>query len=82
MCTLNGLNTFHDTFHDMSIIATKTSKVNSSIIVRKKIVSSDSLIQIGRIETKFTERRIGHSHIKYQNLKHLFCEEDNTTSLF
>ena len=42
----------------------------------------DSLLHIGRIKTKFTEQRIGHSSIKYQNLKHLFCEDDNTISLF
>ena len=78
VCTLNGYNTFHG----MGIIATITPKVNSSIIVPKKIVSTDSLIQIGRIEAKFIERRIGHSPIKYQNLKHLFCEEDNTILLF
>ena len=78
VCTLNGLNTFHG----IGIIATITPKVDSSIIVPKKIVSSDSLIQIGRIEIKFIERRIGHSPIKYQKLKHLFCEEDNTISLF
>ena len=76
--TLNGFNNFHG----MGIIATITPKVNSSSIVPKKIVSTDSLIQIGRIETKFIERRIGHSPIKYQNLKHLFCKEDNTISLF
>ena len=56
VCTLNGLNTFHG----MGIIATIKPKVNSSIIVPKKIVSTDSLTQIGRIETKFTEQRIGH----------------------
>ena len=78
VCTLNGLNTFHG----MGIIATITPKVNSSIIALKKIVSTDSLIQIGRIETKFIEQRIGHSPIKYQNVKHLFCEEDNIISLF
>ena len=56
VCTLNGLNTFHG----MGIIATIKPKVNSSIIVPKKIVSTDSLTQIGRIKTKFTEQRIGH----------------------
>ena len=120
----------------MGIIATITPKVNSSIIVAKKIVSTnslckncpyselfssvfshtrteygeiwsislylvqiqknadqnnseyghflrrDSLLHIGRIKTKFTEQRIGHSSIKYQNLKHLFWEDDNTISLF
>ena len=76
VCTLNELNTFHD----MGIIATITPKVNSSVIVPKKIMSTDSSIQIGIIETKFMERRIGHSPIKYQNLKHLFCEEDHTIS--
>ena len=30
----------------------------------------------------FCRRRIGHLPIKYQNLKHLFCEEDNTISIF
>ena len=49
VCTLNGLNMFHG----MCIIPTITPKVNSSILVPKKIVSTDSLIQIGRIETKF-----------------------------
>ena len=49
VCTLNGLNTFHG----MGIIPTITPKVNSSIIVSKKIVSMVSLIQIGGIETKF-----------------------------
>ena len=78
VCTLNGLNAFHG----MGIIATITPKINSSIIVPKKIVSMNSLIQIGRIDTKFIEKIIGHSPIKYQNLKHLFCEEDNTVSLF
>ena len=66
VCTLNGL----DAFHGMGIIATITPKINSSISVPKKIVSMDSLIQIGRIETKFIEKIIGHSPIKYQNLKH------------
>ena len=66
----------------MGIIVTITPKVNSSIILPKKIVSTDSSIQIGRIETKFTEQRIGLSPIKYQHLKHLFCGEDNTVSLF
>ena len=51
MCTLNRLNTFHG----IGITATITPKVNSSIIIPKKIVSPDSLIQIGRIETKFIE---------------------------
>ena len=78
MCTLNGLNTSHG----MDIIVTITPNVNLSIIVPKKVVSTDSLIRIGRIETKFIERRIGLSSIKYQNLKHFFCEEDNTVSLF
>ena len=78
VCTLNGLNTFHG----MGIIATIKPKVNSSIIVPKKIVSKDFLIQVGRIETNFTERRIGHSPSKYQNLKNLFCEENNTISHF
>ena len=71
VCTLNGLNTFHG----MGIIATIMPKINSSVIVPKKIVSTEALIQIGTTETKFTS-------IKYQNLKHLFCEEDNTISLF
>ena len=78
VCTFNGLNTFHG----MGIIATITPKVNSNIIVPNKIVFTDSLIQIGRIETKFIDRRIGHSLIKYQNLKHLFCKKYNTISLF
>ena len=78
VCTLNGRNTFHG----MGIIAAITPKVNSSIIVPKKTVSTDSLIQIGRIETKFIERRTGHSPIKYQNLKYLLCKEDNAISLF
>ena len=56
--------------------------LTKSIIVPKKIVSTNSLIQIGRIVTKFLERRIGRAPIKYQNLKHLFCDEDNTISLF
>ena len=71
-------NTGLNTFHGMGIIATITAMANSSIIVPKKTVSTDSLIQIGRTETKFIERRIGHSPIKHQNLKHLLCEEDNT----
>ena len=74
VCILNGLNTIRG----MGIITTITPEVNSSIIVPKKTVSTGSLIQIGRIETKFIERRIGHSSIKYQNLKHLVCEEVNT----
>ena len=49
VCKRNGLNTFHG----MGIIPTITPKVNSSIIVPKKIVSMVSLIQIGGIETKF-----------------------------
>ena len=69
MRTLNGLNMFHG----MGIIATITPKLNASIIVPKKIVSTDSLIQIGRIETKCTEQRIGHAPIKYRNLKYLLC---------
>ena len=77
VCTLNG----HNTFHGMGIIAAITPKVNSSI-VPKKTVSTDSLIQIGRIETKFIELRTGHSPIKYQNLKYLLCKEDNAISLF
>ena len=56
VCTLNGLNTFHG----IGITVTITPKVNSSIIAPKKIVFTDSLIQIGRIETKLIERRIGH----------------------
>ena len=56
--------------------------LTKSIIVPKKIVSTDSLIQIGRIETNFLERRVGGAPIKYQNLEHVFCEEDNTISLF
>ena len=56
VCTLNRLNTFYG----MDIIATTTPKVNPSIIVPKKIVSTDSLFHIGRIETKFIERKIGH----------------------
>ena len=75
-------NTGLNTFHGMGIIATITPMVNSSIIVPKKTVSTDSLIQIGRTETKFIERRIGHSPLKHQDLKHLFCEENNTISLF
>ena len=78
VCTLHGLNTFHG----MGIIVTITPNVNSSIIIPKKIVSTDYLIQIGKIETKLIERRIELSPIKYQNLKHLFCEKDNTFSLF
>ena len=42
----------------------------------------DSFIEIGRIETKFIKQRIGNSPIKYQILKHLLCEGDNTISLF
>ena len=78
VCTLNGLNTFHG----MGIIATVTSKINLSFVVPKKIVSTDQLIRIGRIEAKFIERKIMHPPIKYQNLKHWFCEKDNTISLF
>ena len=78
VCILNGLNTFHG----IGIIATITPNVNSSIIVPMKIMSMNSLIQIGGTQKKFIERRIGHSPIKYQNLKHLFCEEDNTVLLF
>ena len=78
VCTLNGFNTFHG----MGIIVTITPNVNSTIIIPKKIVSTDSLIQIGKIETKFIKRRIRLSPIKYQNLKRLFCEENNTVSLF
>ena len=46
--TFNGLNTVHG----MGIFAKRTRKVNSSIIVAKEIVSTDSFIQIGRIDTK------------------------------
>ena len=42
VCTLNGLNTLHG----MGITAIITPKVDSSIIISKKIVSMDSLIQI------------------------------------
>ena len=49
VCILNGFNTFHG----MSIVATITSMVNSSFVVPKKTVSTDSLIQTGRTETKF-----------------------------
>ena len=55
--TLTGPNTFHG----MGIVATITPKVNSSIIIPKKIVYKGSLIQIWGIETKFVERRIGYS---------------------
>ena len=71
-----------NTFHGIGIIVTIVPNVNSSIIIPKKIVSTDSLIQIGKIETKLIERRIKLSPIKYQNLKHLFCEKHNTVSLF
>ena len=49
VCILNGFNTFHG----MGIVATIASMVNSSFVVPKKTVSTDSLIQIGRTETKF-----------------------------
>ena len=42
VCTLNWLNTFHG----MGITAIITLKVGSSIIISKKMVSMDSLIQI------------------------------------
>ena len=61
VCTRNGFNTFHG----MGIIVTITPKVKSSIIFPKKIISMDSLIQIGRIETKLLKRRIGSLPIKY-----------------
>ena len=58
------------------------SLLQQRITVPKKIVPTDSLIQTGKIEIKFIEPRIEHSFIKYQNLKHLFCEEGNTISFF
>ena len=44
-------------------------------------MSLDTLVQIGRIETKLIDQRIGYSPIKYQNLKHFFVKKI-TVSLF
>lgn len=60
----------------MSIISTLAPTLNPSSLVPKKNVSMESLIKIGKIETRIVERKMRLLPIKYQNLKNVFCEEN------
>ena len=75
--TIDGLNTFHG----MGIIATITPKVIAKKPVPKTFVSSQSIIEIGRIETRILRQRSNPISIKYEMLKQSFTNEKNDITL-